>query len=56
MVMLLFPTWTRISKCRGEREEEDRRRTNVDVEAEHDKRPYKECPPENRVLGTAGSS
>ncbi|XP_038886581.1 solute carrier family 35 member F1-like [Benincasa hispida] len=41
----------------GDKEEEDQCRANVgDEEAEHDKRPYKECPSRNRVQGISASS
>lgn len=41
----------------GEKEEEDQRRANVgDEEAEHGKRPYKECPSRNQVQGVSASS
>lgn len=41
----------------GEKEDEDQRRANVgDEEAEHGKRPYKECPSRNQVQGVSASS
>lgn len=52
----LFASWTLISKCRGEKEEDQRRADIADEEAEHDKRPYKECPPGKREQGTSASS
>ena len=57
MLLSFHLSLTLISMCRGEKEEEDQLQANVgDEEAEHEKRPYKECPSRNRVQGISASS